>query len=492
VTDAPRDRLILAGASCALVSLPFLAVQFPPVTDLPQHVAQIRLFLEALGRPEGPYVIQWFTPYGLVYLVLGASWLLFAPEGAGRLGMLGIAVLSVGATHLLAAKRQRSPAAATLASILFFSHVVYWGFYPFALGWPVFVLWFLLTSDPRARDVRPVDLLLLPGCAMLLYLSHALWFALGLLWLLVSSLSLRLSPRPLLLRLAAVTPVLVLAGLAYRHLAARVVPHPAVWGSRGLARISAAWLTDAALGGVEGPLEPIVLSAIAGFILLGLWQSRRSARKLIDLQCLVAAALLFTLTLVLPHKYQNTILFAERWMPSALVLALLGTPPPRLSQGLQRAASVCLLAAFCASTLVVWRAFEQTSLAGLPETLRALPVSQRVMGLAFIRSSSLVKPSPFVQTFAYAQAFKGGDLNFSFAEFPHAFVAFKELRLPPWTPALEWFPQTVQASDFAHFDYAIVGGRSDVHDTMSRHFRLDPVTTHGIWRLYRVTDHRPG
>jgi hypothetical protein len=41
--------------------------------------------------------------------------------------MLAIAVLWVAAIHLLAAPRGRSPAAATPASALFFSHIVYWG-----------------------------------------------------------------------------------------------------------------------------------------------------------------------------------------------------------------------------------------------------------------------------------------------------------------------------------------------------------------------------
>jgi hypothetical protein len=41
-----RLRLSLALVSCVLVALPFLAVSYPPITDLPQHTAQVRLFLE--------------------------------------------------------------------------------------------------------------------------------------------------------------------------------------------------------------------------------------------------------------------------------------------------------------------------------------------------------------------------------------------------------------------------------------------------------------
>ena len=58
-----RGALFVASALLALT--PFFVVTFPPITDLPQHLAQVRLFGEALADPDGPYGIQWWTPYSL-------------------------------------------------------------------------------------------------------------------------------------------------------------------------------------------------------------------------------------------------------------------------------------------------------------------------------------------------------------------------------------------------------------------------------------------
>ncbi|MBP1767877.1 MAG: hypothetical protein H6P98_1992, partial [Candidatus Aminicenantes bacterium] len=57
----PRERFVLAALCCGLAALPFLLVKFPPITDLPQHAAQVRLFGEAVSGPDSPYRIQWMT-----------------------------------------------------------------------------------------------------------------------------------------------------------------------------------------------------------------------------------------------------------------------------------------------------------------------------------------------------------------------------------------------------------------------------------------------
>src|SRR2546426_10114094 len=105
--DTRALRSLLALLCCACVTIPFLSVHFPPIADLPQQVAQIRLFLETLHNADGPYRIQWFTPYSLSYSLLGISWALAGPESAGRIAMLAIGVLWTVGAHTLAAQRGR-------------------------------------------------------------------------------------------------------------------------------------------------------------------------------------------------------------------------------------------------------------------------------------------------------------------------------------------------------------------------------------------------
>jgi len=136
-----RGALFVASALLALT--PFFVVTFPPITDLPQHLAQVRLFGEALADPHGPYGIQWWTPYSLQYALLGLCRAIAPPLLAGRLAFAICALLWVATAHALAANRARSPPAAVLVSLFVFCNVLYWGFLSFAIGWPVFAAWML-------------------------------------------------------------------------------------------------------------------------------------------------------------------------------------------------------------------------------------------------------------------------------------------------------------------------------------------------------------
>jgi hypothetical protein len=490
MTPGGRERVLLAGVAGVLVAVPFLVVRFPPITDLPQHVAQIRLLLETVGHPESPYTVQWLTPYALVYGLIGTAWASVGPMAAGRVAMLAIGLLWVGTIHLLAAARGRSPAAATLACTLFFSHVLYWGFYNFLFTWPFFALWLVMTTGPRARRTGWTDLGLLLGCAVLLYASHILWLAVAIVWLVGSGLLFRVPLRVLALRVACVAPVLLVAALWFPHLAQRGFRSPTVWGANPLARLWPGWLVGAGLGGLTGPVEGLVLGAIALWLALGLWAawSRESrAHEAIEWEWLVASGLLLAMALLLPILHTNTIRFAQRWLPFSIILALLAIPAPRLRPSLLRGLAVCLLAVLTLTTATVWRTFERNDLSGLQGALDALPPRPRVIGLDYVGSTPLIAGRPFLQTFAYAQVIRGGTLNFSFAEFAPSLVVYADRRRTPWTGGLEWFPERVRTGDFLHFDYALVNGGPDVHQAIVDRFPLVPVTTSGFWRLYATS-----
>src|SRR5947207_1948857 len=98
------SRVLLAAVSCTLAVLPFLVVRFPPITDLPQHAAQIRLALEALAGDDH-HRVQWWMPCVLPYGLLALSWALVGPAHAGRLAFCLVTTLGVAATHVLAARR---------------------------------------------------------------------------------------------------------------------------------------------------------------------------------------------------------------------------------------------------------------------------------------------------------------------------------------------------------------------------------------------------
>ncbi len=484
----------MLGVSCILVACPFLIVRFPPITDLPQHVAQIRLLLETVGHLDSPYTVQWFTPYALVYALIGAAWAVVGPLDAGRIAMLAIGLLWVGATHHLAAVRDRSPAAATLASTLFFSHVVYWGFYNFLFTWPIFALWLILTTGERARRVAWTDLALLLGCAVLLYASHVLWLAAAVLWLVVSGLVFRVPLGSLALRLSSVMPVLVGVAVWFPHLDERGFRSVTAWGPSPLARLAPKWLLDAAFGALAGPVEPIILGGIVAWLAFGLWGAwsrRPGGRGSTDRELLLAAGLFLALALFLPRQHTNTIRFAQRWMPFAMTLGILALPVPPLRSLVQRAIALGFLATMTLTTAAVWHTFERTSLAGLRAALEALPERPRVIGLDYVESTPLLKTRPLMQVFAYSQVVHGGRLNFSFAEFAPSLVVDALPQRRPWTPGLEWFPESARPGDFAYFDYALINAGPDLHRRVAEEFPIVPVTISGTWRLYATRGARP-
>ena len=480
-------RWVLAFVSCLIVAIPFVITRFPPITDLPQESAQIRLLIETLQDPTGsPYTIQWFTPRILSYLILGATWALFGAINAGRTAMLAIGLLWIVAIHMLAYRRNRSAASATLASLFLFNHVIYWGFYSFAIGWPVFMLWFFLTTEKETREFSVTDALIWIGTGLLLYASHVLWFVAGVAWLLIYSLVFRRPARVLLLRIVYVIPLIAAVVIWYPLLSHSTMATPPLWGTNPISRLSFEWLTDAVLGGMRGPWEYVFFVLVLGWILLSIWQNRTEIGKRVDWELLLAAGMFFVFVLVLPDKYMNTIRFANRWMPITMILLVLAMPAPSLRPMLRQGLALVVLAAFCLTVSVAWRTFERKELSGLQEALSALPNSPRLLGLNMVQRSDSIKGSPFIQVFAYAQVMKGGTLNFSFAEFSPCLVVYKERFIRPWTGGLEWFPDRVKESDLNYFDYALINGTEQIHATATADKRLRPVTNDGRWRLYKI------
>jgi hypothetical protein len=486
----PRERLILAVLCCGLAALPFLLVKFPPITDLPQHSAQIRLFGEAVNGPDSPYRIQWMTPYSLVYTVLGASWLIFGPENAGRFGMLIIAVLWTAMLHLLAAKLKRPPLAASLASVLFFGHILYWGFYQFAFGWLVF-LGFLLLLQAEFRT-RWKEVLAFFGAWVILYFAHIFWFLAALGWLGVTHFFIRRDTKTLLLRAAGAAPFFVLAAAWYPNLAAYGFKSQTLWFNSPFERLLPTWLAEASLGGLKGALEPVLFGLVVVWILLSWLPNRKTFRRLSDRNLIVLSLLFFSAAFILPDKHMNTIQFCQRWVPPGLTLFLLGLPEIKLRKGVLTAAVVASLLAFFSLTTFNWMAFEKSDLSGLSRALQTLPKNQRVIGLSFMKESPIVRERPFIQVFAYAQVYRGGGLNFSFADFGPSLVIYKKPRELAWTSGLEWFPERAKKSDLLSFDYALISGDDRLHAGIAQEGTLIPQTPSGHWRLYKVRGSTPG
>ena len=479
-----NTRILFAVLCCLLTAAPFLLVKFPPITDLPQHAAQIRLFGEALSHPDSPYRIQWMTPYSLVYTVLGASWLAFGPENAGRFGMLMIVLLWIIMLHLLAARLKRPALAASFASVLFFGHIMYWGFYQFAFGWPLFI-GFLLLLRANFRSPWKENLAFL-GAWVILYFTHILWFLVAIGWLGVTHVFIQRDFKKLVRRTVGAVPLFVLAIAWYPNLAAYGFKSQTIWATVPFERLLPTWLADASFGGLRGTLEPVFFGLIVIWALLAWLPNRKGFLAKSDKGLLLLCALFFFLALVLPDKHTNTIRFCQRWVPPGLAFLMLGLPEIRVRKSVLTVAVVASLLTFFALTSLNWTAFERTELSGLGKSLADLPPRPRLIGLSYLKDSAIIRGRPFIQVFSYAQVYRGGELNFSFADFGPSLVIYREPRQLAWTSGLEWFPERAKKSDFWSFDYALVSGDDRLHEAIRRDQTLIPVTTAGRWRCYKI------
>jgi len=482
---ASNVRILLALFCCLLAAVPFLVVKFPPITDLPQHAAQVRLFGEALNQPDSPYRIQWLTPYSLVYAVLGACGFVFGPENAGRIGMLIIALFWIAMLHLLAARMKRPPLAAVLASLLFFGHILYWGFYQFALGWTLFIGWVMLTQLNFKNRLREAAAFFF--ASTVLYFTHVLWFFVAVGWLAAQHVLLKPPWRRSASRLAGALPLIILAFLWYPSLAEYGFRSKTVWSTIPFERLSPLWLVDASFGGLRGSVEYVFFGLLIAWLFFGCRQNRGEIRSRLNRELFFFSLFFLLLALLLPDLYTNTTRFSQRWVPPALAFLLLGLPMPRIKKNILTASVAVAVAGFFLVTSLNWVAFERSELSGLKESLSALPQTPRVVGLSYIKDSEIVRGRPFIQVFAYSQVYRGGELNFSFADFGPSLVVYRQRRRLPWTSGLEWFPERAKKGDLLFFDYALINAEEKTHEAVVLEAYLKPVTRQGRWRCYKVS-----
>lgn len=479
---------VAAAACCLLATTPFLAVELVPSTDLPQHFGQLRLLERAWDDPADELAIQWWTPYWLVYALLAVPWALLPPLTAAKVGAWLLMMLQIGAVHALAWKLQRPAAAAVLASCFAFSQLFYWGFVNFLFGWAVFVLWFLAsrrrpaTDEPRWREP-----LLFGALALALYLSHALWFGLGLAWLAVEAWLSGRGWRRLAMRAAGVLPVVIAAAVWFVAVRGSSFATAAEWGLQSYGRGDPRWILLGALGGIRHPVEMLVLGTAALWVLLALVAGRRQRWLGCDPYLAALALMLLALYLVLPNKYVNTIRLSSRWLPFLFATALLAVGPLPIGRIVRGAVAGVLIVLLVATTAVAWRAVEAQELGGLDAALTALPPEpRRVLGLNYLGASRYLWVAPFRQAFAWAQVARGGELSFSFGYFATSLVVYRDLDRVVWTRNLDNFPQQLRDEDLEHFDFVLVAGDGALHGRFAAASGATAMTTGEPWRLYRV------
>ncbi len=482
-----RLKWVLVGLLFALVVAPLAVARYPPLLDLAQQSAQIRLFGEAWTNPDGPYRIEWSSPNKLSYPILGIALWLGGAEWGPRLALLGCGALFVASIWSLARRLGRPPENAALACIFLYAGTYYGGFLNFIVGATGFVLWLILLFEEDGTNARRSWAMHF-AAACLLYLGHLLWLAVAGYILIVVGQR-RRSFRGAALGIVALAPFGLAALLWYSSLEDLRWGGTIEYGSLPWQRLiqASSWSTWP-LGGLEGPWEDILLLALLGWAAICLRPSnpRRSGGERWLAKVALALALL---ALLLPDNLGDTANLARRWMPWAAICGLLALPPCGLSRRVQGIVATLLVGGHAVVTATDWRGFDREEMRGFAAAVAAVPDGSRLLELDFARRSPRFWIEPFYQLAAYTQLDRRVILGYSFASTPSSLVVFDRdgAGMGPWTPGLEHNPERLLLSDLDRFDYLLVHAAPREQPLLVHWLRrVESVAGEASWVLYRT------
>jgi len=471
------------------VILPFCFATFVPSTDLPQHLAQIRLLEEILQNPEQTtYKVNWFGANVLIYYLLGFNWLIFSPIATGKITLIELTLLWILSIFILCKKKDGNFASAAIASTFVFNLSLYWGFLNFLIGFPIFTIWYIYVIAPNKNANQLKTFALTVIISLLLFLAHTLWFIVSIACLAAITVYRYNQWRNYIPQWLGLMPTVVVSAFWFPSFAKTRATlgfdTEAHWFENPLQRLLPKWIFESLLGGIKSPIEIVVILIIFLWIVLCIKNNFNRIKAKIDRDYVIISIILAMIVLFAPDKYVNTIYFSSRWAPVAIIFFLLSLPTPLKQKNRMVLLSFIPIIVLSIVTSYYWYKFDKEENSGLSESLDRIPKRARVIGLDFVRESKYIKGRPFLQTFAYSQVLHGGELNFSFAEHHSGIVSYRYRRIFRWTTGLEWEAGWVQKSDFKQFDISLINAKEFLHNLFPERLELQPITNTGRWRIY--------
>lgn len=480
---------VLAIAS----ALPLFLVTYPPLQDLPQHLAAVRV-LHDFSTPEFRFQeffeLQLGRTQYLAFYVLGhvLAYALGVTLATKLVVALGIAGLPYALRYLLTGLGRDGRLALFVLPLAWNVHVLY-GLFNFVCAIPLALLGLGIAVRLR-REWKPWRAIFLGIVALVTFYTHVVPF--GFLILGVCTLSGGDGTDATLRRLAPVVPSLFAlaywsrenpAGGALRSFFRRdenVIGPSAEFETFGvLVRDPMRWLTDV----LRSSLDTWCFVAWLGLLLAGVAFGKKPVWRELRLELLVPVATVAYF--VLPASYDWIWPIHGRFPLLACVFALLWLRElrPRVAPFLFVGVTLVSIVDIV-SIGFAFREYERNEEGDVRAALLAIPPGQKVIGLIWDRTSRHVNVSPFVHSVALYQAERGGAVMFTFADSPQSPFAFVTESRPTRVPlGWEWNPETVNAKrDLAWFDWVLTrGGPGGVR--ASKEF--EQVFEREPWRVYR-------
>jgi hypothetical protein len=169
---------VLFTVACVLCAIPVWVPDFPPMTDLPQHAAQVALLFN-LANPEFQFAdlfkVNLFTPYLFGYGLIAVFFPVLGIVAACKL-VISLAIAAFPpATRFFLREIGSSPCFAWLVFPTLYGFSYQWGFLNFLVAAPV-GMFFLGLVWRRNSEPTLGSSLLMAGALNLLFFCHALIF----------------------------------------------------------------------------------------------------------------------------------------------------------------------------------------------------------------------------------------------------------------------------------------------------------------------------
>jgi len=477
------------------------------MVDLPQHAAQISLFLN-LGNPDFPFSNEFqlkiFTPYLLGYALIAAVTPLLGIVSASKLIIwLALAAFPLASRFLLR-QAGADPYWAWLTFPLLYGFAYQWGLLNFLIAAPIGIFFLALVwrqeNPPEMRSAFLVVLML-----YVLFFSHALIMALfsliALVYWLLSSTRLRDFVRRAWPLAALIPIILVWLIVTSKHPQTQRPPGWDLSWTRSTDSYYiyiANWVdpNEPGFGRLTGFIPRLLgVRPSAAFTLTGLFLfalpvltggSFANPRLRIIPVLSITLALLFLPSYLFGNAYtfQRFTLFS---LPLFLIMIDAPKRPTRIQQYIR------LLAPLIAFTWISFASFNAMKFDnesdGFETILSKMEANKRAISLVFARDDERSIAPTFLHFPAWYSALNSGITNPSFAQFYGMPLIYKTSYTASVDSGFEWGPHQFDWQTHEGYRYDYFVARSPV-DHGAFLFRTSPcrislMEHSGQWWLYR-------
>ncbi|MEM9192419.1 MAG: hypothetical protein AAGF12_24815 [Myxococcota bacterium] len=466
----PSKRTLGYCGLFALGSLPAWAANYPPLQDLPFHLAAMRVLAEFSNPAAGLSTVFQLnllhTPYAATH-TLGALLSFFLPFEWVRGILLSLYLGGTPVSLAWLAKNLGNDERVALLSVPLLCNAMFiYGFLPFVLGLPL-MFWGLAETIRYSRSPSWRRGVFIAVLAVTLYYTHLLplaIFGLGV----ACVMKWNQSPKKLAI---AVLPFVPAVGLIVYWVTQAQFGQDSVGalGNQGAAPLNQAisvlpsWSFDV-FRDTSDELVFILLVALAG-VAFALSRSdppraKKLARGYAFLPIICGVFYFST------GEYLGaTWLFAQRFPVPGLFAMVPLIPVPGGARGWLVFVLALGLAGYSSQNVSDhFESFEQNEVGGIDDAIAQMEPYKRVAGLIYDRGSMTVHHAPFLHFVSYYQAKHAGVVQFSYAHSTHWPFYYREGQFPPpgGPPILrwEWMPERVSMSELhPYYDYVLVRGR---------------------------------